>query len=192
MQSWIGKHEILTAIISTVDRLERWTGSLLTYLHPLKPQYSETSLHEIIAGALVPLQQKLREKSITLEQPAWAKRDDRIFTDSHLLEQALYNLLLNATEASSSGSLIEIFADLDENSVRLVIADRGPGMPFTPDPHSASPGPSTKRFGTGLGIPFCFKVCEELGGSILFKARDIGGTLVEIELPRNNNVMEKG
>ena len=181
----------LTAIISTVDRLERWTGSLLAYLHPLKPHYSETSLGEIIAGALVPLQQKLREKSIALKQPAWGNQEDRIFTDVHLLEQALYNLLLNATEASSRESLIEIFADLDKDSVRLTIADRGSGMPFTPDPHSASPGPSTKRFGTGLGIPFCIKVCEELGGSSIFKAREDGGTLVEIELPRNNSVTEK-
>ena len=181
----------LTAIISTVDRLERWTGSLLAYLLPLKPHYSETSLGEIIAGALVPLQQKLREKSIALKQPAWGNQEDRIFTDGHLLEQALYNLLLNATEASSRESLIEIFADLDKDSVRLTIADRGSGMPFTPDPHSVSPGPSTKRFGTGLGIPFCIKVCEELGGSIIFKARDDGGTLVEIELPRNNSVTEK-
>ncbi|MDP2247746.1 MAG: HAMP domain-containing protein, partial [Nitrosomonadales bacterium] len=30
--------ESLQGIISTVDRLERWTGALLAYLHPLRPQ----------------------------------------------------------------------------------------------------------------------------------------------------------
>lgn len=177
--------ESLQAIINTVDRLERWTGSLLAYLHPLKPQLSEVKLRQIVQGALVPLQQKLREKVITLQLPEWEKHDDSMLTDEHLLEQALYNLLQNAIEASPSKSLLEIHAEFSPDSIRLQIADRGPGMPFTPDPHAISPGPSTKRFGTGLGIPFAFKVCEALSGSISFDARDSGGTLIRLELPRS-------
>lgn len=177
--------ESLQGIISTVDRLERWTGSLLAYLHPLKPQPNHTRLRQIIDGALVPLQQKLREKSLELELPAWEKQDDRIYTDEHLLEQALYNLLLNAAEAVPNGSKLEIHADISNNTLRLLIADRGPGMPFTPDPHATTAGPTTKRFGTGLGIPFTFKVCEALAANISFHAREGGGTLIELELPRS-------
>lgn len=174
-------------IISAVDRLERWTGSLLAYLHPLKPQPSATTLRQIIDGSLIPLQQKLREKSIELELPAWEKHDDSMYTDQHLLEQALYNLLLNSAEAIPINSKLEIHADIAKDSLRILIADRGPGMPFTPDPHAVSPGPTTKRFGTGLGIPFAFKVCEALAGSIQFRAREGGGTLIEIELPRRHS-----
>ncbi|HZV97443.1 MAG TPA: HAMP domain-containing protein, partial [Methylophilaceae bacterium] len=124
--------ESLIGIISTVDRLERWTGGLLAYLHPLKPQLSTTTLRQIINGALAPLQLKLREKSIQLEQPEWGQQDDSLVTDEHLLEQALYNLLLNAVEAAPSGSRLEIHADISRESVRILLADRGPGMPFTP------------------------------------------------------------
>ena len=179
--------ESLQAIISTVDRLERWTGSLLAYLHPLKPQPSNTKLRKIIDGALVPLQQKLREKSITLELPAWEKQqDDSMFTDEHLVEQVLYNLLLKAVEAAPAQSEIEIHADISKRSIRLLIADQGSGMPFTPDPHTARPGPTTKRFGTGLGIPFAFKVCEALAGNISFTPREGGGTQIKLELPRHH------
>lgn len=178
--------ESLHGIISTVDRLERWTGSLLAYLHPLKPQLSQTSLRQIVDGALVPLQLKLREKSLRLERPDWDKQDDRLWTDEHLLEQALYNLLLNAVEAVPNGSKLDIHADISDNALRLMIADRGPGMPFTPDPHTTTAGPTTKRFGTGLGIPFTFKVCEALAASISFRAREGGGTLIELELPRRH------
>jgi signal transduction histidine kinase len=110
--------------------------------------------------------------------------DDGMFTDQHLLEQVFYNLLLNAIEAVSSHSKIEILADIAEDSLRILIADRGPGMPFTPDRHAVSPGPTTKRFGTGLGIPFAFKVCENLSSNITFKPREGGGTLIEIIIPR--------
>lgn len=47
--------ESLVGIIDTVDRLERWTGALLAYLHPLKPQLSETRVKDIVEGALTPL-----------------------------------------------------------------------------------------------------------------------------------------
>lgn len=176
--------ESLQAIISTVDRLERWTGSLLSYLHPLKPQLHHTRLRLIIDGALEPLQQKLREKSLQLEPPNWENQDDSIFTDQHLLEQVFYNLLLNAIEATPIDSMLEIQLFSTEQFLRVLIADNGPGMPFTPDPHSTSPGPTTKRFGTGLGIPFVFKVCETLAVSINFTPRESGGTLIELVLPR--------
>jgi C4-dicarboxylate-specific signal transduction histidine kinase len=69
-------------------------------------------------------------------------------------------------------------------SIQLRILDRGAGMPFSPSPGDLSPGPSTKRFGTGLGIPFAFKVLDALGGSIDFSERDGGGTSVNLTLPR--------
>lgn len=176
--------ESLQGIISTVDRLERWTGALLAYLHPLRPQPSPSRLSQIIDGALIPLQQKLREKSITLELTNLAKNDDQIFTDEHLLEQAIYNLILNAIDAAPSNSKLSISSTFSATTLSLTISDEGPGMPFSPDPTSLSPGPTTKRFGTGLGIPFVFKVCEALSGKVMFSSRAEGGTLVELVLPR--------
>jgi signal transduction histidine kinase len=181
--------ESLVGIINTVDRLERWTGALLAYLHPLKPQPSNTSMQEIVEGALAPLRQKIKEKSIVLTLPAWPK-NDALFTDQHLLEQVIYNLLLNAIDASNKGSEIEINLELSTTGVTLHLQDRGCGMPFTPDPSSVSPAPTTKRFGTGLGIPFAFKVCDALGGSLTFAARPKGGTSITLTLPKSLHLQD--
>lgn len=179
--------ESLSGIINTVDRLERWTGALLAYLHPLKPQPSNTRIKEIVEGALEPLQQKIAKKAIQLTLPTWPKpnavKSDHIFTDQHLLEQVIYNLLLNAVDASSNGGAIEIQLEITAKEFVLGLLDNGSGMPFTPDP-SAMSAPTTKRFGTGLGIPFAFKVCDALGGRLQFAARPEGGTIVIILLPK--------
>ena len=175
--------DALNDIIGAVDRLERWTGAMLAYLHPLKPQPTACSLQSVMQGALTPLQQKLKEKSIKVErQPANGK--DTLILDEHLLEQALYNLLMNAIDASAAGSTISISHTISPERIEVQIADRGAGMPFKPDPGALSPGPSTKRFGTGLGIPFAFKACEALGGSLTFNPREGGGTIVRLDLPR--------
>jgi signal transduction histidine kinase len=174
--------ESLIGIINTVDRLERWTGALLAYLLPLKPQPNNTTIKDIIEGALAPLQQKLKEKSIQLKLPVWPK-NNAIFTDQHLLEQVIYNLLLNAIDASSKTGSLEITLKITQQMFSLQLLDRGCGMPFTPDP-SAMSAPTTKRFGTGLGIPFAFKVCDALGGALNFEARPQGGTVITITLPK--------
>ncbi|HYG32133.1 MAG TPA: HAMP domain-containing sensor histidine kinase [Methylophilaceae bacterium] len=176
--------ESLQAIISTVDRLERWTGSLLAYLHPLKPQPADTTIEHILKGALEPLLIRMREKSITPKMSLPKKKDVSMFTDEHLLEQALYNIMQNAIEAAPANSALDIGVEIAGPMVGISISDRGAGMPFTPDPHTLSPGPSTKRFGTGLGIPFAFKVCEALRGRIAFHHRDGGGTTIEFVVPR--------
>lgn len=170
-------------IINTVDRLERWTTSLLAYLHPLKPALSHANLENIINSALVPLQQKLKEKQIKVIQNTVEIKQD-ILTDEHLLEQVFYNLLLNAIEASPQSSTIQFDAKIDQNLLTIQIADQGAGMPFKPAPNTSSPGISTKRFGTGLGIPFAFKACEVLNGHIEFNTRQPAGTEIKLTLPQ--------
>ncbi|MCX7628433.1 MAG: ATP-binding protein [Methylophilaceae bacterium] len=173
----------LKDIIATVDRLERWTGSLLAYLHPLKPQPTSTTLDALLRGALAPLKPKLQERQIQILMHGCDALP--IEVDVHLMEQALYNLLLNAIEASPQNSAIEISASADDDAIHLNIADRGCGMPFQPEFNALAPGPSTKRFGTGLGIPFAFKVCEAMGGELRFSAREGGGTVVTLTWQRS-------
>lgn len=173
----------LNDIINTVDKLERWTTSLLAYLHPLKPALSDASLDGIIQNALVPLKEKIIEKNITVKQNITAV-SQAILTDEHLLEQVFYNLVLNAIEASPQNGSIHFEAQLDKQQLIVTITDQAGGMPFTPVPNTSSPGLSTKRFGTGLGIPFAFKACEVLSGTMEFNRVEPNGTEIKLTLPQ--------
>lgn len=182
-QNDIDTRESLEGIINTVDRLERWTGSLLAYLLPIKPQLKLVEFAPILEGALLPLIQKIRDKNLQISKNIGINVVD-IRTDEHLLEQVFYNLILNAIDASPRNSKITISAQIIEGIFSTNILDEGAGMPFIPDPNAASAGPSTKRFGTGLGIPFAFKVCEVLSGSLLFETVKPKGTSITITLPQ--------
>jgi len=140
-------------------------------------------LDKIIQSALVPLEQKRKEKNIRIIKQSKPIKQP-ILTDEHLLEQVLYNLVLNAIEASPANSQIQLDTTLAQDALTITIADQGSGMPFKPEPNSSSPGVSTKRFGTGLGIPFVFKVCEVLNGLITFDANKPHGTIIKLTLPQ--------
>ncbi len=175
--------ESKNAIIATVDRLERWVGSLLSYLNPLEPHRRTSRLSDVVTGALKLLEANSAARSISVEKLDWCD-DDVVSVDVDLLEQAIHGLLLNALEAGPAGSVIGLSITSDTQSVTLLIEDQGPGFGFEPDPNGLLPGPTTKRRGTGLGIPFAHKVCEVHGGRLSFAPRESGGTRTRVTLPR--------
>lgn len=174
--------ETSAAIIDTVDRLERWVSALLSYLHPLKPHPVPARLATIVDGALAPLKNKIDAKQLRIEKHGWDDIRCRALVDIDLLEQAIYGLLNNAVDAAPERSVIALCLRA-VNFAELTIDDQGPGLPFDPRPGDLTPGPSTKRFGTGLGIPFAFKVCAAHGASLSFAPRLPKGTRVSLTFP---------
>ncbi|MEA3242351.1 MAG: ATP-binding protein, partial [Pseudomonadota bacterium] len=170
------------AIIDTVDRLERWVSSLLSYLHPLQPHRTRSRLSKLLDDVLLTMRSKFEEKDLHLKRKGW-QADPDLYIDVDLLEQAVYGLILNAIEASPQGGEITLTVEPSTGSVSLTIEDQGSGLAFDPKPGSLSPGPTTKRLGTGLGIPFAFKICHAHGGSIKFVQNSPTGTRVRIDLP---------
>ena len=175
--------EALAGIISTTDRLERWTHALLSYLNPLEPQRVLCCGAELVDNITAMLHSRLTQKHLRLDLSG-VDRAARLHVDPQLVEQALHGIVLNAVEASPDGASVRVTLDQHADATLLSVEDQGSGMPFAPQPRDLKPGRSTKRFGTGLGIPFAVKVFDLHGASVRFGAASGGGTRVEIVLPR--------
>lgn len=171
------------AIIATIDRLGRWVNALVSYLHPLKPRLRRVRLAELADAALAVSSARIEEKRLGVERVHW---DAEVFVDADpdLMEQALAGLVANAVDASPAGASLQLSIDAGADAVALHITDAGAGMPFRPLPGGLEPGPSTKRFGTGLGIPVAFKICHSHGWDLDFGAATAGGTKVMVRIPR--------
>lgn len=174
--------ETKQAIIDTVDRLERWVTSLLNYLNPLRPVSESIPLATVVEQALTAVTPRLNDKRQTVSRLQWDP-DVTVKGDPNLLEQALYGLLLNAAEATPTQGNLSLTLQRETDRALLCIDDQGPGMPFEPNPTDLTPGPTTKRFGTGLGIPFAFKICRGHAGDLSFSGLPAGGTRVCCRLP---------
>lgn len=174
--------EGLAAIVSTVDRLETWLASLLAYLNPTSPSKILIQFTAIADGALSLLDHKLREKNILVHREGWS-RPSPVHVDRHLMEQAVYGLLANAVDASPQEGQLSLKHTTAAEEVKLTIEDEGPGLGFAPDPRGLTPGPTTKTRGSGLGIPFAFRICEMHAGRVAFGQAEGGGARVTISLP---------
>jgi signal transduction histidine kinase len=128
------------------------------------------------------LQPRLDQKHVRLDLSRF-EGDVQLNIDAQLVEQALHGLVVNAVEAAPEGGSVRVTLACDGERAAITIEDDGAGMPFAPEPTGLRPGPSTKRFGTGLGIPFAVKVFDRHGGSVRFVRAEQGGTCVHINLP---------
>ncbi len=182
-------HEISTEIIATVDRLGRWVSALVSYLHPLKPRPRPLPADVLVEAVLNLIHARCRERGIDIERTPWTL-EAVVDVDSDLMEQALYGLLGNALEASAAGGRIRVGLSATATMVLLEIEDEAGGIPFIPEPAGLEPGPSTKRFGTGLGIPVAFKVCKAHGWTLDFAVTGRKGTRVAIHAPRHQESHE--
>ena len=174
--------EFKQAIIDTTDRLGRWVSALVSYLHPLKPIFTKVKAGRLVDAALVLLKTRMEEKNMTVDRQGWV-HDELLHVDPDLMEQALYGLLVNAVDASPGESVLTVSLVNKQDNFEIHILDRGPGLPFEPKAGNLEPGQSTKRFGTGLGIPIAFKICQTHGWDLEFNIHKGSGTEVIIRAP---------
>ena len=174
------------AIVDTIDRLGRWVNALVSYLHPLKPVFRDIRVVALLDAALELLKGKISEKGMIVKRE-YQGLSISLKVDPDLMEQAVYGLMANAIDASPDGAELLITASEGKETVTIGIRDYGSGLPFRPEPGNLEPGPSTKRFGTGLGIPIAFKICQSHGWNLTFEVVDNSGTLVKITAPKNRS-----
>ena len=113
--------------------------------------------------------------------------------DPSLLKQATLNLMINATHAmadakrdsASHGGASELIlrTSHEGKTLRIHVVDTGPGMPDDVKAEVFKPYFSTKRTGSGLGLPTTRRIVEEHGGSLTIHTEPGRGSEFTIELP---------
>jgi two-component system sensor histidine kinase RegB len=120
--------------------------------------------------------------------------DNRIQNDSPMvadttLQQMVFNVLDNARDASPDW--VALLSQRDDDALRIVVTDRGPG--FSPEvlAQIGTPYQSTKgRPGGGLGLFLSMNVARTLGGSLVARNRPEGGAEVTITMALANIALQ--
>ena len=88
--------------------------------------------------------------------------------DASLLKQAILNLLINATHAMEASEQKELMIRLEvaNDEARIHIIDTGKGIEEDRIDKIFHPYVSSKRGGTGLGLPTTMRIAQEHGGHI--------------------------
>lgn len=103
--------------------------------------------------------------------------------DENLFKQALLNLMINAVQAMTNGGelIIRVAAQHDSGVVEVI--DTGPGIPADQLGRVFDVYYSTKKHGTGLGLPTSRRIVHEHGGTIRMESEVGKGTRFVITMP---------
>jgi PAS domain S-box-containing protein len=113
-----------------------------------------------------------------------------VILDKYLLRNILNNLLSNAIKFSPENSTIELNSQIDENTIEVVVSDRGIGIPEAEQNKVFSRFYRAKNAlhyeeGTGLGLNIVKKYVELMNGNISFESKVNEGTTFYISFPKN-------
>ncbi len=100
---------------------------------------------------------------------------------------ALRNVVENAVEHTGQSPRIAIDAVSEDGSVRLRVADDGPGIPPARRDEVRERGGSAVRHGQGLGFFFVDRLLAVYGGDLYIGDSDLSGCLVTLEFRRANS-----
>ncbi len=111
--------------------------------------------------------------------------DDPIFcnVDTKLIKQALLNLLINATQATSKGGELILKLSAHRNQAAIEVIDTGCGIAAEDLDNIFQVYYSTKKQGSGLGLSTTRRIVREHGGSIKVESEVGKGTRFVITLP---------
>lgn len=139
----------------------------------------------VVHEAVHRLDPKLARRGIVVRESGDAAS---VRGDAFLLRQAVMNLVDNAADFSPDGAVIEVGVEHDGSRCRIVVADRGAGVPEFAlarafDRFYSLPRPGGGSRSSGLGLCFVAEVAALHGGKATLGPREGGGAVAAIELP---------
>jgi two-component system NtrC family sensor kinase len=176
----------LETIVREASRCRDIVRSLLDFARPGAGARHKADLNTIVRTALDLLQSQsmFNEIEVTLEL---STTPIEIICDSSQIQQAVTNLLVNASEAISGRGKITIrnWCDASRQMAAVSFTDTGCGISPESLEQIFEPFFTTKQegHGTGLGLTIVYGIIERHGGTIKVDSRLGQGTTFTVWLP---------
>ena len=127
-------------------------------------------------------------RSLNIAVTCQSSTDGRF--DGKKIQRAIFNILLNACEATAgrADAKVEIALTGDNGSLECRIRDNGPGVPPAIRANIFEPFVSMgKHNGTGLGLAIASKIVRDHDGELVVEETSGQGTTFLMRIPRRTN-----
>ena len=172
----------LDIILEETRRLENMVKDMLDFSRPLDLNRLANNVDTIIKECLDVVAAEAQKRKVQVRRQS-APGLSETNTDRMRMKQVLINLIINAIQASPEGENVIIRTHQTKSETIIEVVDFGCGI--TPDQRAEifMPFFSTKKDGTGLGLPIVRKIVEAHQGKIQVISNPRGGTIFRIEVP---------
>jgi two-component system nitrogen regulation sensor histidine kinase NtrY len=174
--------ECTGTIVGEVEALKTLVDEFSQFARMPSPRRVPTDVHQLLGGTVGLYDGLFAHVRI---ETLFAVSVPQVRLDPDQIRRVVINLIDNAIEALNQRGLIvvETHHDAPAGTVRIVVADDGPGIAPEERDKLFMPYYSTKKRGSGLGLAIVRRIVAEHGGTVEVGANEPRGTRFTIELP---------
>ena len=179
-------YEELSTITNEALRCRKIVSSLLDFARQTKPAKKHHNINDIIVECIRLTRKQAEFKDVKIQKVLFEKIPE-LLLDKEQIQQALINLILNATDATEPGGEIKLSTAFspDNQFVTIKVSDTGKGIADGVIDKIFEPFFTTREIGTGLGLAITHGIVGRHGGDIRVQSRPHHGTTFTIRLPFN-------
>lgn len=171
----------LNRLIENLLNMSRLESGLIS------PNPDWSDLHDLSQRLSKALEEELKPFKLTV---IFQQELPLVKVDIGLIEQAVYNLVLNSTQHAPQGSRIRLKVFYDNGNLVIQVMDRGCGFPeeeLSSIFNKFYRGKNAKTGGTGLGLSIVKGFVEAQKGSVSAENRENGGARFTIRIPAESS-----
>lgn len=179
----------IATVEGEVRRLQKILEEFLGFARAPEPKVVPVDLNRKLQAVVDFHQPELREVGLSLR--FYPGQDIGLVpADWDHVQAAVVNLIRNGKDATPAGGEVLVSTSREPGSVSIRVTDTGAGIPPELQPRVFDPYFSTKKSGTGLGLPTARRVAAEHGGSLSLESEVGKGTQFTLRLPAPGNPAE--
>ena len=177
------QHPIVEQTIRSADQeIQRLASLLKDYRSLARPhalQIEESNIQKLVEEVLTPNIKNYNDSGVTI-QTDFEENLPLVPLDVARIKQVILNLCKNAVEAMPNGGILTVKTYRSNYKAVLEISDTGHGIPEGFNPFHLFK--TTKRDGTGLGLPIVEQIISEHHGAVDFVSEMGRGTTFRLTL----------
>ena len=173
---------VLPEVQHEIQHIQAILNDLLAYARPRPPDFHPADLNATVEQAVFLARQQVRTKPIEISFKAW-KELPRVVHDPVQIQQMALNLILNGIQAIAHQGKIEVTLRREGEFAVVRITDTGKGIAHDSLQKIFKPFFTTRKEGTGLGLPLAKGIVESHKGRIEVTSEPGHGAQFDVWLP---------
>jgi signal transduction histidine kinase len=170
-----------------LGQLESIVSRVLSFGKSQQEMHSRYNLNQLVEDTLHLVRLKLKQARIDLSFHCEPEHPPFVDVNKGQIQQAVLNLLINATEALSGGGSIHVFTTTEKvdgrDSAVVRIRDTGRGIDPAIQDAIFDSFLSGRPEGTGLGLSIVKRILRSHNGTVEVEESSPAGTVMKISLP---------
>jgi two-component system, NtrC family, sensor histidine kinase PilS len=177
--------QLLQLILKESARVNRIIEDFLHFARVRPPQPRPVALGQFLPDVVLQLNQHVMAHGGDVDVRWSLTPDDlAVHADPEQFVQVILNLAINACEAMHYRGELRLRAAADEDGWCVChVADTGPGLDLELCEQIFQPFVTTKKQGTGLGLPIVARIVHGHGGTVEAANGSQGGAVFTVRLP---------